>query len=170
MKIRMNFVSNSSSSSFIICSERFGNYSESEINEFFEENIDDCGVFNFNKNDIYHEYGWTYFKVQSIGEKIYYIISSHQFDRKIIKIIEDVIDELSQTADININKFIWDINNFDEGAVDHESYDILYQIKNDESEIKNFIMNKNSVIMNGNDNYDEIDESSYTVIWNFKNM
>jgi len=142
MKIRSSFVSNSSSSSFIVI-DNSGKY-----------NIPDwSGILDVENR----EYGWGPERLDGIMDRITfsYLQAAYLQNKKLVKMLEDVIKENTKITQINWLATL-NHNEPDYSYIDHQSCSRegknLEMFKNKEA-LKNFIFGTNSFIQLDNDNY-----------------
>ena len=167
MKIRCDFVTNSSSSSFIAINK--GNYKNCNLE--IEEDLDNFTLFESGNK----EFGWDFKEFSDIRSKVNYILiqmsdlmeygKDKYFSKEIIQTYRKMIESvLSNNLGINID---WnELQKRKDSSheciyVDHQSnfYECPYLVEfllESESRLEDFIFNDKSVIITGNDNvYDE---------------
>lgn len=161
MKIRKGFISNSSSSSFIVISDK-GKF---ELKDSFVGK-----VFNDSARLGNCEFGWENVKYDDPYSKINYaFLQSYYGKRKDwLKMLEDVIKEHTGASKVSFDispdgyeGFVWNkAEHSDEesvwGYIDHQSCvdeddSMAYMFESKEI-LKNFLFNSESHIQNGNDN------------------
>lgn len=150
MKNRNGFVSNSSSSSFIVISPENKNYNL----ELSDDGIFHGGLLGNT------EFGWENIRYSSIYDKINfaYIQTNYGDDDAKLYMLETVLKE-------NINglkNIVWHISeNYNAtsgqvwGYIDHQSSyseGVNLEMFNSTDELRDFIFGKNSYIQGGNDN------------------
>lgn len=152
MKIRKGFVSNSSSSSFIIISDQcMGSNDTLDV---------EGNVLNIDTSIGTSEFGWENIEYTDTGSKIIfsYLQCLYSKNKKYLKMLEDVLKDNYQCDIIN-----WDIVTFDDytgddnnlGFIDHQSSATEGQnLEMFESidVLKLFLFCDDSYIQGGNDN------------------
>ena len=155
MKIRKGFVSNSSSSSFIIISDK-QNYGDIQghLQELVKEHNGTLVVdHNFGET----EFGWNEDEYYDMGSKVIftYLQAQYSGDEKHIKMLESVLKDFT-----GCNNIEWKIEidyNAGEnyGYIDHQSSAVEGQnleMFDNEQKLKNFLFDCDSYIKTGNDN------------------
>jgi hypothetical protein len=142
MKIRSSFVSNSSSSSFIVI-DNSGKY-----------NIPDwSGILDVENR----EYGWGPERLDGIMDRITfsYLQAAYLQNKKLVKMLEDVIKENTKITQINWIANL-DGDGLDYSYIDHQSCsteDMNVEMFDSKDALKNFIFGTKSYIQLDNDNY-----------------
>lgn len=140
-KIRKNVFETNSSSSHSISIENRDEYYK-PTNEYFETTIS------------YGEYGWGYKKLNTIREKLEYIITATQYYDAAEELYLKWIKEVYENYTNNTLK----INDHYKGFIDHQSQHKLdeYFVNNEEEfkeNMKEIIFNKKYSIIIDNDNH-----------------
>ena len=147
MKIRNGFVSNSSSSSFIVISS--DGCDDLRLNKVIDNNtlVVDLSLGN-------SEFGWdkdTYFDV---GSKLIFSYLQTQYAGKYLDMLESVVKDFCGCKHIK-----WNISdNYESGGwgyIDHQSSAVEGQnmeMFENEQVLRNFLFDNNSYIETGNDN------------------
>ena len=178
MKIRNGFVSNSSSSSFVVVS----NNSETKINYI----PDDCLTFGekpaYGKQEVIItfpilrgnlEFGWEFERYSSFFDKCNYVVAQLMgLDKKLMYKYRDMLEkvlkkhikpELWLTIRYDYNYFHWDSPIEEICYIDHQSAyfeedESKHYLFRSEENLENFLFNNSSFIQCGNDNEDPTDE------------
>lgn len=136
--IRHTFESNSSSSHSLSLNTK----------EFERDNsFDNLGLITLNGG----EFGWEWCKYNDAWTKTNYFIVYHKNDPTMIEMLKDVIQKESGAfIEIDISDDCYEPN---WSYIDHQSLEkaVLEEIKTKE-DIRNFIFNKKTVLITGNDN------------------
>lgn len=145
MKIRGGFVSNSSSSSFIVIEDSNCNIDSSM---FREETVGRTLIVNSCLGET--DFGWEKQEYYDEGSKILFsYIQARQVDNDDwIEMLEDVI-----TENINVIDVEWMLK--DTGYVDHQSSSsegMNTEMFKSKKDLRNFLFNGDSYIQTGNDN------------------
>ena len=148
MKIRKGFVSNSSSSSFIV----IGNSGRMTIPDWGEKLIVDCNLGHC-------EFGWDVNDIYDIGSRIIfaYLQALDSGDKKDhrIEMLEEVIKDNTDVEEIEWKiSSNWDDPNW--GYIDHQSSACEgenVEMFDSYIDLKNFIFDDKSYIHTDNDNY-----------------
>ena len=149
MKIRSGFVSNSSSSSFIVVSD--DSYDDvSSIKQFenlFDRYLDhNTGVFSYTPT---FEFGWQTEKYYDMKIKFDWVMLTWMYCG-FLKEHKDRIERFLKCAfrgDVHLLPF----SDNGDGYIDHQS--ISNEVLESYSLMKDFILSPNSYIQNDNDNY-----------------
>jgi hypothetical protein len=142
MKKREGFVSNSSSSSFVV----MGNGSNMLEEDFFKKfEFDEINVPDTFGGET--EFGWQMEEYHDFGDKLNIAVlgarySSNEDER--LKEIEDLLKKK-----FNVSKVVFDLN-LDNGNIDHQSFEESRDVFND---LESWLFDKDSYWQNGNDNY-----------------
>jgi len=178
MKIRKGFVSNSSSSSFImeINSSCENICDRDEIEEFFNKHIEKKqgkNIFIFNKNGELDEenYGWNWLEIITINHKLCYLLNSSRaiissgwgedydkpkvYKKETLNKIERALKSIAKQYKINLYNMEFDWSKCPVNAVDHNSMETCDKFIRSSKTIKHLLIDKNLRIMNGNDNDSE---------------
>lgn len=99
------------------------------------------------------EFGWEWEKINDSESKLQYAYISGVDEKILTKILK---------YQIGCKKVIF---NEITGYIDHESYGILSEIENDEEKLRDFIFNKNSWLITGNDNSSKVKDYFITPIY-----
>lgn len=156
MKKRLGFVSNSSSSSFIVISDDYNEYFMEEFKQEYEQ------YFDYENNFIYRpktQFNWSFVIYDKMNEKfdwcclmLYYIQHEpiyEEYYQNFYSFMKELFPDMNQCIYYDESDE-WDC---DDGYIDHQSYEIEENWKMLESveSIKNFIFG-NSRVYGGNDN------------------
>jgi len=153
MKIRNGFVSNSSSSSFIVI----------DGNQVNQEKIDKVDLILKSSGDVVkfpleygqHEFGWEFKKYNSWDDKLNFAFLQAMTGEKYLELFKEYVNELFGI------KITYKLNeygkiNYDEGYIDHQSmgYEKPVNLEMFDSleKFKKFIFNDESYVEMGNDN------------------
>jgi len=155
MKIRKGFVSNSSSSSFIVISDK-QNYGDIQgyLQELVKENN---GILVVDHNFGETEFGWDKDEYYDMGSKVIfaYLQTQYSGDEKHIKMLESVLKDFTGCDNIEW-KIEIDYNAGENyGYIDHQSSAVEgknLEIFDNELKLKNFLFDCDSYIQTGNDN------------------
>jgi len=141
MKTRNGFVSNSSSSSFIIWSQDFKK--DRSIEKIKALNISDrILTLEFGET----QYGWQVERYDDFRDKvnIAYLLASGPDQLEMLNKV------LKEEFDVEGIIFCADLT---EGYIDHQSREDDHEVFKDEDNLKNFLFNSNTFWQNDNDNY-----------------
>ena len=140
MKTRLGFVSNSSSSSFIIVG--------------YEKNNDTLDHYTPDAGE--YEFGWGPDTAQDIHSRINWMMITAGDDESKIDMIKDIIKkhqkEDSEEGFNRIDKLVNSEDYSDFAYIDHQSFGEGAELFSNENELERFIMNSGSYIKIGNDN------------------
>lgn len=151
MKTRQGFVSNSSSSSFIVIGRTTDEQLIQQLKSHFVEDEIVLGVASGN-----FEFGWENEKYSDFWSKanFAYLQALYAQNKKWIKMIEKVIKDT-----LKVSKITWqltiDYPDNNNGYIDHQSSsseDMNIGMFESEEELKLFLFSKDSYIQTGNDN------------------
>jgi len=157
MKVRMGFVSNSSSSSFTVIDASKG-YDRLEGNDEYVDS-----TYHVGKNGKC-EFGWEKEKTKDIDSKINWAYIQAEDNPLLTEMFERVIKE-----NTGITEILYDIGNYDktsdpdpefgpfkEGMIDHQSHisenDSNMNIFESDDALRDFIFGRGSCIQTDNDN------------------
>ena len=154
MKIRSGFVSNSSSSSFIVLSDGYSESNKDEFRRIFEKYLDDyTNNFNYNPTT---EFGWEFKKYSSIEEKFDWcclaLFNLTYYNTHLYETYYSIFYNVIKSIFHEMNEFNFCSDNA-EGYIDHQSleFESNYAMFNTRDNLENFLFG-NSVIYGGNDN------------------
>ena len=117
-----------------------------------------------------NNFGWEYFKTNSILTKLQYLCGIYCYDirsdhgKKSITKLKKILKRIFGVRDV---EFLWitefskklkEVENpedayYDYPEIDHNSYDIFEEITENESVIRAFLLSRDSWLYGGNDNY-----------------
>lgn len=173
MKIRNGFVSNSSSSSFVIYGRDRSKMIHTLPKELYTKsyrygrNIDDI-VLPFTEAQM--EFGWEFERYYDIKDRINFCVAMimdmpENIRYKHKRMFETVIERHAPEGNVNIvydyNFFFWDSIESEKLYIDHQSSwgeGRNTELFESEKNIEDFIFNSESFIQCGNDNEDKTDE------------
>ena len=164
MKERINYVSNSSSSSFVVIPDDLkidkANYDYNKIAltfPFFENGEEWCGLFD----DGQLKFGWEWEKYRDFESKWnWLVLQAFYGGDEYIKIINDYLKGIHENLKIDWSAVEQKEDSI-EAYIDHQSVDAKSTFeKVKEIGIDEFLLNEECYIQNGNDNYCPEDEIS----------
>ena len=134
-------------------------------------NIDYWKNLDIDENNILHihaagrEFGWEYFKTNSINDKLNYLVAlycndslSELWEHKNIEACKRILKSIFGVADIKfdfIDEYFKNGKDFyNPPSIDHQSRELIYEICESKETIKNFLLSENSWLYGGNDNSD----------------
>lgn len=138
MKRRLGFVSNSSSSSFVVVSE-YGYHGKQTLTMTDGKLV----LGQIGGND---EFGWSFIEYNDFLSKLNWVClqADYSKDNRYKEMIESV---LKNNID-GIEEIVWEL----EGSIDHQSKTTgMEQIFKDETSLKNFLFDSESHVRTGND-------------------
>ena len=154
MKLRANFVSNSSSSSYVVVPENYhsninDDYARLKVAFEFSENYEDWDGFLDGETC----FGWQEQEYHDFESKWnWLVLQAFYGGQKYIEIINDFLSSISNRIELNWSS-VEDAENNANAYIDHQSIDA--QRTFDEIEpigISNFLLDSQCYIQNGNDN------------------
>ena len=173
MKVRNGFVSNSSSSSFVVYGRDPSKMIHTLPKEVYTKSYRygrkiDAITLPFAEAQM--EFGWQFEQYHDIKDRINFCIAmimdmpeDIRYDHK--RMLEKVIERHAPEGDVNIvydyNFFFWDSIQSEQLYIDHQSSwheGSNTELFESEKNLEDFIFNSESFIQCGNDNEDETDE------------
>lgn len=148
MKIREGFISNSSSSCFVVVSNN-GNYHRPSLE------INNGTLIIGDHGNM--EFGWEFEKFYGFWDKVNWAVMqahySNMSEQRIAMIKKVIMDAYPEVKEIDIRlKSDDDGGDRYSGYIDHQSVGESEEIFDNESILRNFIFGANSYVQGGNDN------------------
>ncbi len=169
MRSRFGYVSNSSSSSFVVISDsvyekRNSDGVASSIESFEEMRL----IFNFTDDSGWKglfpngelQFGWQYANYRGIESKWNWLVlqAAYASDDRYRKLLDEYVKSLCDGIRIDW-KFVKECEEKMEARIDHQSIDPDRTFSAVETVgLDEFLTNRNCCIANGNDNYEDIPE------------
>jgi hypothetical protein len=158
MKVRNGFVSNSSSSSFVVINNKDYKYNDKLMN--YTAKKDDF-IIPDDLNDYNSQFGWEYQMYNRFEDKLCWAILQAQYSEDIIESSEECSEKYKNhflifkvlKQHFGYKKIIVKLNREENDYIDHASVgDQNNEIFKDINFLENFLFNSYSYISNGNDN------------------